>query len=369
MRRLLIGIAALALFTAGCIDRINIEDVSLSLLIGIDLDEKNNLIFSTSSPVFSKEAKMKEEEYISQATTLRKSREEDDKTFMALTTGGKAQAILIGKRVIQHKGWFKLLESFMRDAKNTMNVRIVMVDGPAYEVVQFAPKDKPRLPLYLTKLIDTANRRNINVKTTLQDLRRQTYEKGMTASVTELRKDGRLLVTGTALLDEEGKYVLSLDPDENKLLRLLQNQPKGEFGFTFKALNQPKGGVFPSNAYSFSTDNISVKTKTGYADDRFKFDIDVKLSVVLRERLFQLDVRKEAKKLEKDIEQQMEKRFMQLIQKIQAAKIDPAGFGLYARAFEYRHWKPIQNRWGETFSQADVKVNVKVRIASMGPVE
>lgn len=368
MKRMLTGLVALSLCTSGCLaaDKINIEDVSLSLLIGIDLDEKNNLIFSTSSPVFNREARIKEEIFTSPSTTLRKSREEDDKTFMALTTGGKVQAMLIGKRVMQHEGWFKLLDPFLRDPKNTVNGRIVMVDGPASEVIQFTPKDKPRLPLYLTKLIDTAFRRNICVKTTLQDLRRETYEKGMTASVTELRKDGRLLVTGTALLDEKGKYKLSLGATENKLLRILQHETKGEFPFTFKAANQPKGTVFPANAYSFTCEKISVKTKTGYADDRFKFDIGIKTRVVLGERLFPLDVRKEAKKLEQEIEREMKKRFDSLIRKIQAAKIDPIGLGLYARAFEYQHWKPVQASWGEALSKADVNVTVKVTIIGMG---
>ncbi|NEW05737.1 Ger(x)C family spore germination protein [Paenibacillus sp. SYP-B3998] len=369
MKRFIIGLVALSLLITGCVDQINIEDVSLSLLIGIDLDENNNLIFSTSSPVFNKEAKIKEEEYTSQATTMRKSRDKDDQTFIGLTTGGKAQVILVGKRVMQHNNWFQLLEPFFRDAKNTLNVRIVMVDGPAYEVVQYAPKDKPRLPLYLSKLIDTANRRNINVKTTLESLRRLTLEKGITASVTELHKDGKLIVTGTALLEESGKYKFSIGPDETRLLRILQDETKGEFPFTYKAIGKPKEGVFPNNAYSFSAQKISVKTKTGFKENKFKFDMDVKMRVVLTERLFPLDVRTEADKLERDMEQHLKKGFNGLISKIQGAKIDPIGMGLYARAYEYSHWKSVQDKWGEAFSDAEVNVKVKVIIASMGPTK
>ncbi|KKO55487.1 spore gernimation protein [Paenibacillus sp. DMB20] len=350
----------------GCGDKVNVENLSLSLLVGIDLDEENNLIFSASSPVFSEEAKMKEEDFTKPATTLRKSRDEDDKTFMALTTGGKTQAILIGKKVMQHEGWFKLLDPYMRDPKNTLNARIVMVDGPAYEVVQYKPTDKPRLPLYVLQLIDTAARRNLTLKTSVQDLWRAAYEKGITASVSEVRKDDRLLVTGVALMDEEGKYKLSIGANENRLLRILQNETQGNFQFTFKSFDQPKGEIFPENAYSFSAEKISVKTKTHYAEDKFKFDVNVKIRIILTERLFPLDVRKEKGKLEKDIEEHLENQFGQLIAKIQEAQIDPVGFGLYARAFEYDHWKPVQDRWGQTFSKAEVKVKVKATIAAMG---
>ncbi|MED1800664.1 Ger(x)C family spore germination protein [Brevibacillus porteri] len=366
MKKLLFALLSLTLFTTGCMDKMNIEDVSLSLLIGIDLDENNNLIFSTSSPVFSQEAKIKEEVYISPAITMRESREEDDKTFMALTVGGKVQAILVGKRVMQHKGWLKLLEPLLRDPKNSITGRIVMVDGNAYDVISYLPKDKPRLPLYLTKLIDTAHLRNICTKTTLQDLRRATYESGITANVTEIKKEKRLFVTGTALLGEEGEYKFSLAPTENKLLRILQHDTKGEFSFTFKNPNQPVGEIFPATAYSFSTSGISVKTKTDYVSDKFKFDINVQMRVVLTERLFKLDIRKEAKKLEQEIEQEMTKRMKKLIHKIQTAKIDPIGLGIYARAYEYEHWKPVKERWGETLAKADVKVSVKVIIAGMG---
>ncbi|KKO55560.1 Ger(x)C family spore germination protein [Paenibacillus sp. DMB20] len=366
MKRLFIALMILVCLTTGCEDKVNIENLSLSLLLGIDLDEENNLIFTASSPVFSEEAEMKEEDFTTPATTLRKSRDEDDKTLMALTTGGKTQAILIGKKVMQNEGWFKLLDPYMRDPKNTVNARIVMVDGPASEVVQYKPQDKPRLPLYVLQLIDTAARRNITVKTTVEDLQRSVYEKGTTASVTEVRKDDRLLVTGTALFDEEGKYKLSIGANENRLLRILQHEAKGDFQFTFQSLDQPKGEIFPENAYSFTAEKITVKTKTRYADDKFKFAIDVKMRILLTERLFPLDVRKNGRKLERDIEEQLEKQFGQLIAKIQQAQIDPIGLGLYARAFEYNQWKRVEERWGQTFSKADVKVKVKANIAGMG---
>jgi len=369
MRKLLIGIAALALLTTGCKDRMDIESMSLSLLIGIDLDNENKLIFSASSPVFSKEAKIKEENYSTPAVTLRASRDNFDKTFMALIAGGKTQAILIGKSVMQHKGWFKLLEPFLRVPENSLNTRIVIVDGPAYEVLQYQPEDKPRLPLYIAEIIDTSLKRNLCVKTTLQDLRRATYERGITASVTQLHKDDRVIVTGTALLDEEGEFKLSIGSEENRLLRILQHETEGEFPFTFQALNQPKGEVFPENAYSFTAENISVKTKTGHTRNKFKFDIGVKMRVVLSERLFPFDVRKNARKLEHDIEQQLENRFKKFIAKIQKAEIDPIGLGLYARAYKYRNWKPVQDHWGEALSKADVNVKVKVTIAAMGAIK
>ena len=47
-----------------------------------------------------------------------------------------------------------------------------------------------------------------------------------------MKKTKKILVTGTALLDEKGKYKLTLKSDETKLLRILQQRITGEFPFT-----------------------------------------------------------------------------------------------------------------------------------------
>lgn len=367
LRVLLFILVLLALMAKGGMDKMILEDVSLSLIVGIDLDEDGKLVYSTSSPVFSTEAKQKEENYASYATTLRDSREEDDKTFMALTTGGKVQEMVIGKKVMQHKGWIKLLEPFLRDPKNSIRGRMIMVDGNVNDIIRMQPEDKPRLPMYLTKLIDTAHSRNITVKTTLQDLRRDNYEKGKTVSVTELRRKGeRIIITGTALLDEEGRYRMSIGDVETKLLLILQNRDKGESSFSFHAPDQPKGGVFPTDAYSFSIRKVSAKIRTGYRNGNFKFDVKVKIRAGLTERLFTLDMRKETGKLEQDINRQLEQRFERFIRSFQAQQIDPVGFGLYARAYEYRHWRTVKDDWGKAMSKADVDVKVSTTIVSMG---
>lgn len=172
----------------GCFDQTNVEDVSLTLVLGIDLDRNDNLLVYISSPVFNKEAKIKEETTGVKSATVRKSRDQFDATVMALTSGSKTQIILVGKRLLKRKNWENHLDPFYRDPKNTVTARVVAVDGPVSDVIFYSPKDKPRLPIYLTKLVDTASLRNITVKTTLQELYEQRADKGVTANITEVKK-------------------------------------------------------------------------------------------------------------------------------------------------------------------------------------
>ncbi|MNG37666.1 hypothetical protein D3C84_1250870 [compost metagenome] len=64
-----------------------------------------------------------------------------------------------------------------------------------------------------------------------------------------------------------------------------------------------------------------------------------------------------------------QQQFNNLIKKIQQNQIDPIGLGLYARAHEYRQYKKVEEHWGETLSEADIHLTVKVKIGSTGPMK
>ncbi|KZE04208.1 putative spore germination protein [Bacillus mycoides] len=365
-RKVLCCILLSVFMMTGCFDQTNVEDVSLTLVLGIDLDRNDNLLVYISSPVFNKEAKIKEETTGVKSATVRKSRDQFDATVMALTAGSKTQVILVGKRLLKRKNWENHLDPFYRDPKNTVTARVVAVDGPVSDVIFYSPKDKPRLPVYLTKLVDTASLRNITVKTTLQELYEQRADKGVTANITEVKKKNKIWVTGTALLDEKGKYKLTLKSDETKLLRILQQRTTGEFPFTIpiklKSDSQDKDWI------SFTANGIKVKTKARY-DNHFIFNVDVKMRIGITERLFSFNTKKDAAKLQKAIETKLEADFKQLIQKMQTAKIDPVGLGGYARTYTYPEWKKVQNKWNNELAKGDVNVKVKIKIGGMGTIK
>ncbi|MFD3449389.1 Ger(x)C family spore germination protein [Microbacteriaceae bacterium 4G12] len=365
-RKILCCMLLLVMALTGCVDQTNVEDVSFVLVIGVDLDDDDRLVVSLSSPVFSKEAKLKQERNIVKSVTIRDSREKFDDTVMALTSGSKTQVILIGRKLLAQKNWTKYLEPFFRDPKNTVTSRVVAVKGSVSDLVFYNPKDKPQLSLYLMKLIDTSSRRNEVVRTNVQDFYRQTSEKGMTASITAMKKTNKIWLTGSALLDEKGRYKMTISSHESKLLRILQDKTQGEFSFTIGMKPQSEDGK--KEWLSFGAQNIKVKTKVRY-DGHFIFDINAKMGVSLTERLFAFNVRKNSKKLEKSIEAKLKADFERLIKKIQDAEIDPIGLGLYARAYTYPQWKKVQNHWGKALSKADVNVKVNVKIAGMGTIK
>lgn len=361
--------AALAVFVAilpGCWDQTNIEDLTLGLTLGLDLDEKDHLTVHMAAPVFSKEAKKKNEAYEFRSKTLRVSRNQFDAVVTALTVGGKSQALLLGKRLVEQADWFPLTDVFFRDGKQTVNAKVVLVDGPVSDVIHTFPKDKPRLSFHLTRLLDKNNKRNFTVRTTIQKLIDQKYEKGMTISISELKLNKELEVTGTALLDNKGKYKGSLNQQESSLLLILQRRTADEVPFNIHVPHERKSGIFASDIVSFNAGTEKIKIKTAYNQGKFRFDVGIHLSGAVTQRLFPFDFEKKGRELEAAIEKQLDKQFSDLVKKFQSLKVDPVGFGIHARAHQYKAYKQVQQQWPDVFAKADVNVKVKLTLKSGG---
>ncbi|WP_148277790.1 Ger(x)C family spore germination protein [Paenibacillus popilliae] len=355
----------------GCATYTTIENMTLPLLIGLDLDEEGNLELVLSSPVFSKEAEEKEEKFEVRSTTLRHSREEFDKRGLGITTSAKTQMIVIGKRLAAEENWAALLDSFYRDTRSTVSARVVYFDGAVRDLIQFSPKDKPRLPLYLSRLVETGLFRNETTKTIIQEFHRHLHEKGMTPSITSLRKDKELALTGTALLDKSSRFKMLANSDETKLINILRKKTRGEFPFTLQLpMSAGKGpGNVDMKQVSFNLQRIKPKIHARYAQGRFVFDVNVRSIIYVMERLFPFDIMQPYDELEQKIAANLEQQFSSLIRKLQKARIDPVGFGMYARAYAYPHWKKAQNHWEDYFEDAIVNVKVNVKIISMGVVK
>lgn len=371
MKRLLFIplVSLLVLILPGCWDRTDLEDVAFVLVTGLDLDPDNNLLIYDMVPVYHKEAKEKEIPVKVRALSLRESRVKIDDMFEGVASGRKLQIFLLGKRLLKHEDWFRLLDVLFRDSKNAVTADVVFVNGPVSQVVFSRFPEVPHLSIHLYEMIKSASNRHETVLTTLHELHRQMYEKGITPAISELELNEKLELKGTALLNKKGKYVNTLRIQENVLLMILQKQVKKELPLTLKLPQMKKGGVFDTNAISFTLSDMKTKIKTAYRDGRFQFDIRISSYITLSEREFPFDVEKKSGKLEKMIEKQLDRQFENLIKKIQKHKIDPIGLGLYARAHEYKEWQKVQDDWGEALSKAEMKINVKVKVKSMGPVK
>lgn len=355
----------------GCSDRLDLEDTTNNLALGLDLDNEDNLLVFLNSPAYGRDIKKKTLEVEVKSLTIRQSREKQDEFAPGVITGRKVQVMLIGKRILEHEDWFRILDVFFRDMKNPLTPRIIAVDGSISDIIYLHPKDQPMLPLMLRGMVDTKSARSETVKTTLQQLHWQMYEKGVTPYMSEIQLDKakQIRLVGVTLLDHKGKYKTSLNIEETSLLQILNKNAKKPVSFTLPIPGEKKSGPFHTDHLSISVEGMKTKIKTSYKQNKFRFDINIKMPGRLTERLFPFDVRNNVKELEKMISEHVQKQFENLIKNIQEHQIDPIGLGLYARAHEYSQYKKVEDHWGEALSKADIHVSVKVILGSMGPVK
>lgn len=357
------------LMLAGCGYQVPLEDMTITFILGIDLDEDNNLIFYESSPVFSKEAEEKTETYHVNAETIRDSRKLFDSLTAGEVSGAKIQVLLLGKRVLEHEDWFPILDTMYRNTNFSNNTRVVVVDGQVSDVIYYKPKSTAQLVMYLKDVIDKNYKRTRTEKGTLQELHSAMYEKGMTPALSLVKKEEELELIGTSLLDERGKFVDSLDLSESTLLLFIKHKKKHPISFTSITIPTKKeGGIFHKDDMSLDIQNVKSKIKTSYEKDQFRFDIKITMSVFIIENLLPSDMAKDEKKFQRIIEKRLKSKYEELFIKIQSRKIDPIGLGLYARAYEYEQYKKVENQWGEALANAEINVTTEVNIEGMGAI-
>lgn len=367
----ILSIAALCLLLPGCNDRLNLEDASLPLALGMDLNEKQKFQFYISAPIFSKDIKKKSREVSGTAKSLRESRAKQDAQLPGSVHGRNFQVIVIGKRMLQHNDWFPMLDVIYRDSRNTISDRMIMADGRVADIIYVNSPDQPAVPVFLRGLIDSGAARGETVKTTAMDLHRQFFDKGMTPFISEikLRPDNKITLKGTALLTRRGKYAASLNFQETVLLLILRDEVKRGMTLSYTIPIEPRQGPFATDRLSFSLGKTGAAIQTAYKEGRFHFRIKVKSTINISEEQFQRSVWNRSEELARNIEKKMKEDFERLLRKCQQSQVDPVGFGIYARAFEYPHFKKVQDQWGKELSRAAFDVDARVKIESMGPIK
>ncbi|HDX9627470.1 TPA: Ger(x)C family spore germination protein [Bacillus cereus] len=366
----------LTIFLTGCGDRLDLEKQSISLVYGFDKENKEMLKVYQIIPVFNKDVEKKYETHETKVHTPREAKAMFNSSSSGLVSTEKLQIVLLSNTFLKQEGAMPYLDVWYRDPKNTGNMRIVAVQGPVSSIIYNNFKDKPDLPEHLTELINTNKLYNRTVYTTFHEFHRQTFNKGITPAISEIKKDKKeITVTGSALLTSRGIYKMSLNRYESALLLMLQEKANTPVSLTMHIPSAPvknNNRLKDTKEKDFITINvfsINRYINTGYNDNHFKFNVGMNLNVAISEITFNMDIDKDTKKLTALITKQLNKDLNELIHNIQKQQLDPFGFGDYARAFQYKEWKTVEDDWPSAFSKANVKVTSTIKILENGIIK
>ncbi len=346
-------------------DQLSLEQATISLVLGIDKGQEAGTVeVYQTNPVFSREAKEQVSTLSTTARSLVEARGKLDSQSSGTIVGGKLQVVLIGKELIAEDSIFPFMDVLYRNPKNTPNARIAIVNGSVSDIIEARPEDKPRVSVYLSDLIDTTHLRENTVKTTLNEWHHAHFEKGMTASFTELgKKDDVIAVTGTALFNKEDTYEYSLDYVESALLLMLKEDIKEPVPISFMIDDSPLQMI------SFRVEKVTHHLDVNENGDNLNFKADLKMTINITENNSSYDPETEMPKIKKIIQDQLQKKFQLLIKNMQEHQVDPMGYGIYVRAYEYEKWKSIADEWPKAFADAQVRVNTNIEVLGYGVVD
>ncbi|UPM55408.1 Ger(x)C family spore germination protein [Gottfriedia acidiceleris] len=373
MKRIKIAVVSLLLFVllTGCKKTVNIEDITMGLILGIDTDEQNEqLKVFMSSPVFSEEAEEKNEQIVVDATSIREARNLIDTRVTGVSTAGKLQALLVSKKLIKNKTWTSLLDLFYRDAKFRQNADLVYFDGSVSELEGIKQKDKPRLSIFIPQLIETADFRNVTIRTSIRMFHLMEFEKGITPYLPRMSiKDGELEVSGVALLDRHFLVKRTLSIQETQLLRMLQGKKTGQLIPLITIAGEKKGKennqLINLRQASFNVKDIKRKVDCKFEHNHFDFKIALTIPIMITQSPFPLSD-KVVNKLSNEIRLSLEKDLNKFVQNLQGDEVDPIGLGILASSYEHKQWKKVKPKWPEALKDSKIHVKAKIIIVDKG---
>lgn len=357
-KMILVPLLAASLATGCGTEGKSLEEMSLSLLAAVDADENGRLVFYQSNPIFSQTAQGKSHILKAESGSIRQARGQMQAMSAGTIRGGKMQVLLLGKKLIETHPADPYFDSLLRDAKNPSNVTVAVVDGSVSEVMNYRPKEQQLGP-FVHELIETSNKEGSTVETLLRECHDQAFEPGITTALTEIVKKGNTIsVKGTSLLNKQGRYAGSLNREESMLLLFLQDEVQREVSYSLR-----------DKGISMNLELAKHKVRTAWANGAFQFEIKLKINAVITEVMEERYHADNAQTVEKLIAKELQKSFQKLVGKLQELQVDPLGLGIFARAYEYKHWKAAEQNWSAAFAKAKIKVTPELTIQNYGVIE
>nr|WP_245596725.1 Ger(x)C family spore germination protein [Shimazuella kribbensis] len=360
---------SLCLLLSGCGDQLYLERSDIILMLGIDLDKNNDLIFFASTPVFNTEVKKNYHVMKVKAKSLREARYQFNALSQGTIVKGKIQTILVGKKFLQQRNVLPYLDVIIRDPKDDLNSKIVMVDGPVEDIFNSKMDDKGRLGVVIRNMLDNLFLSGVIISPNLQQFNASQLEKRFTPMIPEMKTINKnVKITGSALLSHNGLYQTSLNLIENPLALILQdfltNQIPVSLPISSSRIHEKK----ELSRLSIAIKGVRKKVKTNVINGQFHFDIHLTVFADLVERMFYLDTANHPTEIKKLIADQLNIEVTRLIKKTQKHKIDPIALGVFARAQQYKNWKKVEDNWFETFSKAKVNITTDIVLINTGVI-
>jgi spore germination protein KC len=362
---LILSICLFMLLLTGCWDRTEINDLALVLGTGIDITDDNKIELSVQLSIPNAMGGGQQGRVGGKPTIVEKAT--GTTIYDAISRlqekvsrhifWGHNQVIIIGEKLAE-EGIQKHFDFFARHPEPRIRAYIFVTDGKAIDVLKVIPNIEKSSAEIARELANFKIGMSVTLKDLLQML---SGEAGAVALpwIETKREDG-LRVNGTAVFKKD-QMVGRIEDKETRGLLWLRNEIELS-SVTF----EPKGA---EGKISFNLLRSRTKLIPKIENENWKIMVEIVTEddVVENETKLNLMNPKIVKKLERQLEQEIDKRIhltFELVQK--EMEVDIFGF---AEAFHRQYpdqWSKVKDQWDQQFPEVEVEIKSKAYIRRPG---
>lgn len=359
-----IAVLALAgVFLAGCWDMRTIENMHTVIAMGIDRADRD-ILLSFFAPVVEPDAEEKNIRVATLGSTIRDAEQNFIKILSKEVIFDKVQTVVLGESAAR-EGVMKYIREFDRYRTIPLTAHMVVSPLGAWNILNLEMKDKPRIGIYIEKLIASAAKNSMAPRVGIIDFINSYYDGGKDPYLPVVcygpGKAEEIKISSVALFTDDRQAGIIEDDEVIFFMMLLNKAHIAKFTVFLGGDEGKKDFV------SLSCKNTKTRITPEYRGGRFIFHFSVGMDAWINEYVGDLDLEKEVEKLEKKISKYMHERIVALLYKLQAINSDAVGLGQYVRAKMPKRWN--RNRWREDYLKAEFTVEARVNITQYGNVK
>jgi spore germination protein len=344
----------IVILLSGCVQEQIIDDINIETAVGYDLAENDKIKGTLLFPTYLPDQSVQNNTLVSTFKESRRLSDDLSKKSNRQIVTGSLDVVLFGRNLAT-KGFFNLIDSYMRDPNIGSRIDLAVVDGESQEVLQGQYGTKGN-SLYIKNLLDHNMRYGNVPRTNLHLFTSHLYTKGRTTFLPMIKKlnNNQLKINGLALFNNQ---------------YLVQTIPDSEI-YYFKLLV----GKNSLGDNSIKYDNKVVVIKTNASKNQIKvhkgnpIKIEVNISIVgtIREYTGEKLNAKDIEGVTKAFNKKVKRVTMGMLKEFQHKGIDPVGVGQRVKS-ETRNfnWK----NWRHEYQNTQFDVNSKLTITESGTVQ
>lgn len=365
--KLFIILPLIACIFCGCWDQKIYEKIGFMLSIGVD-ESPNGLALTYISPLIDPEqpGKLVEIAKAEDMTLTREARERGRFTTSKSIEAGTVQHYLVSSAIAAN-GMDDLLSIFEREAIDSIQPYVIVVDGSPRELLEKAAKfkNKPRASNYIKELLEHSIESSYAPETRIYNYDIN-YFSGTTDSIMPIIKSEpeQIRITGSALFHKD-KMVGRITQRETSILLALMGKMKTT-GYSCKTIDNLDVDSKKIIGVAVALKKPKRKIKITIENGKPIVNISLNFIGACDEGKWGLDFNDEKTKtmLENKIAANIKDDCTLVLDKCQRAGSDPIGIGEILRSKYPNYW--AKTTWLEAYENTVFKVDVKVHIDSHG---